>query len=146
MNIEEENKEAVTDDILSMISDILPQELKPKTNRSMASAVRENESKLIAAGVRPVDLSQIPIEERGQYNYLSVTVPESIASYLNACEFPLSQDERNALEIEMEKHHGVTDPCYIQMCSRFQETGRRYEFLQEREKFDSRFTYHHEEK
>jgi hypothetical protein len=144
MNIEEENKEAVTDDILSMISEILPQELKPKTNRSMASAVRENESKLIAAGVRPVDLSQIPIEERGQYNYLSVTVPESIASYLNACEFPMSQDERNALEIEMEKYHGVSDPCYIQMSSHFQETGRRYEFLEAREEYDSGFTYHHE--
>lgn len=141
MNDQKHNQE--TDDLLAMLGNALPPELRPQTNRTAAAAVRDNERKLIAAGVKPVDLSQIPNAERGRYHYLSVTVPNSIASYLENCEFPLSQNEVNMLEIEMEKHHKAEDPCYIQMTATFRETGKRYEFLPECEEFDSGFIYLH---
>ena len=117
-----------------------------ESNRTPDSANRENERRLIAAGVKPVDLRTIPYEERGKYNYLTLTVPDHIARYISDCEFPLNQNEVNMLEIEMEKYHNIIHPSYIQMTYEYQETGKRYKFLQEAENFDSGFLYLHNQK
>jgi hypothetical protein len=128
---------AAIEDMLAMIG-------CGESNRTPESAVRENERRLIAAGVKPIDLRSVPIEERPKYNYLPVVVPDHIARFLSDSEFPLSQEEINMLEIEIEKYHNVIDPNYIYMTHEYRETGRRYTFLQEAENFNSGFIYQHD--
>jgi len=131
------------DPLLVSLKDSLPPELKPKTNYTVASIDRDHEQKLIEIGFKPVDLSKIPIAEHYRFDHLSVTIPNHIATYLANCEFPLTQEEINMLEVEMEKHHGVQSPCFIDMTSPLIETGKSYQFLPEAEQFHSGFLYIH---
>lgn len=124
------------------------------TNKPLAGLIRDGELDLATKyKIAPIDLAQIPSQDRHLYDSHAVVLPEKIAQYLESCTFPLSQDEREMLEIAIEKHYNlapfddddssVTECEWIEMDAHFQETGRTYQYVPECAPYKTGFTFCH---
>jgi hypothetical protein len=115
-----------------------------ESNRTPDSIIRDSELEIVKIAYPPVDLSKIPQEEHSKYNSLAVVIPEKIKAYLAECVFPLSKDEIQMIEIQMDKYHNIAPPSGIGMSLDMQQTGKTWSFIQEKEKYDTGFTYYYE--
>lgn len=116
------------------------------SNLTGAALVREHEERLAVKKPSLVDLRIIPRERWPEYYGRDLSLPPDIQKYLDGREpVPMSKDEVHALEIAVERYHGITEPFYASVSPSLQADGRAWSYVPDAAPYISGFEFNNNE-